>query len=154
MSKGARVEFRPAKPVEKDTIRDVVRAAYAKWIPVIGREPMPMNADYEKAISDHDIDLLVVGSKVVGVIEYILRDDHLWIENIAIEPDEQGKGFGRRILEHAERTAGKSGLKEIRLLTNAAFETNVALYSRAGYVMVASEPFKGGTTVYFTKRLS
>ncbi len=150
----SKAEFRPARPVDKDMVRDVVRTAYAKWVPVIGREPMPMNADYEKAIRDHNIDLMVVGSKMIGLIEYILRDDHLWIENIAIKPDEQGKGFGRRMLEYAERKANNSGLTEIRLLTNAAFEANVALYSRAGYVMVASESFKGGTTVYFTKRIS
>ena len=41
-----------------DLIRDFTRAAYAKWIPLIGREPLPMSADYETALREHRFDLL------------------------------------------------------------------------------------------------
>ena len=36
---------------DADAVRSLVRSAYAKWIPVIGREPKPMGADYEHAVS-------------------------------------------------------------------------------------------------------
>ena len=44
-------------------IRDLTRAAYAKWIPVIGREPMPMIADYDEAVRRHRFDLLEAGGE-------------------------------------------------------------------------------------------
>jgi ribosomal protein S18 acetylase RimI-like enzyme len=131
-----------------------VRTAYAKWVPLIGREPMPMRADYAVALAEHDFDLLVDGDAIVGVLETLHQPDHLWIENIAVHPDRQGQGLGRRLLEWAERRAEVAGTGEIRLLTNEAFEANVKLYKNAGYRIDRTEPFVlGGTTVYMSKIL-
>src|SRR3546814_14824726 len=52
------VEFRTARSEDAGMIQDVVRSAYAKWVPLIGREPRPMNADYERAVQEHRIDLI------------------------------------------------------------------------------------------------
>ena len=53
-------------------------------VTLIGREPLPMQADYERALADHTIDLLTVGGALVGLVETILEPDHLWIENVAV----------------------------------------------------------------------
>jgi ribosomal protein S18 acetylase RimI-like enzyme len=148
------VKFQAATSEDTAMIRDVVRAAYAKWVPVIGREPRPMNADYEKAVQEHGIDLMYVGSRLVGLIEMKQADDHLWIENVAVKPENQRRGLGQRLLAHAERKATEAGHAEIRLLTNAAFEANIALYEKTGYVIDRREPFMGGTTVYMSKKLT
>lgn len=113
-----------------------------------------MVADYEQAVREHQIDLIRVGSETIGLIETMLREDHLWIENVAIRPESQGKGLGRHLLAHAERKAIDAGRAEIRLLTNAAFEANVALYEKTGYFIVKREPFMGGTTIYMSKKLN
>jgi hypothetical protein len=39
-------------------IRELSKAAYAKWVPLIAREPMPMAVNYERAITEHVIDLM------------------------------------------------------------------------------------------------
>jgi ribosomal protein S18 acetylase RimI-like enzyme len=148
------VEFRTAGPEDAAGIRDLVRSAYAKWIPVIGREPRPMGADYREAVRQHRIDLICLDARTAGLIETMLRDDHLWIENLAVRPEDQGRGLGRRLLAHAERVAVEAGRAEIRLLTNAAFEANVALYGKAGYRVVKREPFMSGTTVHMSKNLN
>ena len=76
--------FRKARDDDVEAIGQIVRAAYAKWVPLIGREPLPMLADYERAIREHDIDLLYAGDTLVGLIETRPYPDHLWIENIAV----------------------------------------------------------------------
>ncbi len=134
-----------------DRVRAIVRAAYQRWVPVIGREPLPMTVDYDRVVVDHHIDLLVVSGDVVGLIEMMPRDDHLWIENVAVSPDRQGNGYGRSLLDHAEALARAAGKPEVRLLTNAAFADNVALYRRFGYAVSRIEPFRGGKTVYMAK---
>jgi GNAT superfamily N-acetyltransferase len=91
---------------------------------------------------------------MVGLIETIHHPDHLWIENLAVRPDRQGKGLGRLLLAHVERKAVEAGRAEARLLTNAAFEANVALYTRGGYSVHKREPFMGGTAVYMSKKLT
>ncbi|WP_137934534.1 GNAT family N-acetyltransferase [Mesorhizobium comanense] len=148
------ISFRPAEPADAAAIRDIVRSAYAKWVPAIGREPLPMRADYDKAVAEHPFDLAIEDARIVGMIETVLADDHLWIENVCVAPQVQGRGIGRLLLERAERKAAEAGLRELRLLTNGAFEANVLLYKRHGYTIDREEPFMGGMTVYMSKRLT
>lgn len=154
MANGVVVSLRPAEPTDAAAIRDIVRAAYAKWVPVIGREPLPMRADYDKAVAEHQFDLAVEGNQIVGMIETIPAEDHLWIENVCVAPQAQGRGIGRLLLEHAERKAIEAGRPELRLLTNGAFEANVSLYKRHGYAIDREESFMNGMTVYMSKRLA
>jgi ribosomal protein S18 acetylase RimI-like enzyme len=147
------VEIRPAILADAARIRDLTRAAYAKWVALIGREPLPMQAAYERAVVEHTIDLLIVDGALAGLVETILRPDHLWIENVAVAPEQQGRGFGRLLLAHAERRAIQAGRPEIRLLTNQAFAANLELYARRGYIVNRTEPFRGGTTVHMSRRI-
>ncbi|MGE0153909.1 MAG: GNAT family N-acetyltransferase [Reyranellaceae bacterium] len=148
------IEIRAATPQDAAAIRALTRAAYARWVPLIGREPLPMTADYEAAVRQHRFDLLQVEGELAGLIETVTQPDHLWIENVAVAPDHQGKGLGRHLLAHAEELARAAGLGELRLLTNAAFAANIVLYRHLGYVIERTEPFRdGGTTVYMSKRL-
>ena len=152
--------LRRAGPADADAIRDLVHAAYVGYTPLIGRTPLPMLADYDAAVRAHEVWLLVddaVGgdpARVVGVIELDLRDDHLWIENVAIDPAAQGRGYGRRLLRHAESTAAAHGRDELRLLTNERYSANIAMYERYGYVETHREPYQGTDLVYFRKPLN
>jgi GNAT superfamily N-acetyltransferase len=146
-------EIRPAVLKDAARIRDLTRAAYAKWVALIGREPLPMQADYERAVVEHTIDLLIVNGALAGLVETILQPDHLWIENVAVAPEQQGRGFGRLLLDHAERRALHAGRPEIRLLTNQAFAANLEVYAKRGYIVNRTEPFRGGTTVHMSKRI-
>lgn len=112
-----------------------------------------MRVDYEPRIHDHHLEVMVHDGKIVGVLEVIDRPDHLWIENVAVSPARQGAGLGRRLLVRAEELASMYGHTRIALLTNGAFESNVSLYGKAGYVVDRTEPFRGGITVYMSKQL-
>ena len=96
---------------------------------------------------------MIVNGALVGLIETMLQPDHLWIENVAVAPEQQGRGFGRLLLDHAERRALQFGRPEIRLLTNQAFAANLELYAKCGYVVDRTEPFRGGMTVHMSKRV-
>ena len=112
-----------------------------------------MQADYERAVAEHTIDLLIVDGALAGLVETIPRPDHLWVENVAVAPEQQGRGFGRLLLDHVERRALQSQRAQIRLLTNQAFAANLALYARRGYRVDRTEPFRGGATVHMSKRI-
>jgi len=149
----APIVFRSATPADAVAIGALVRAAYARWVPLIGREPRPMLADYNAAVREHQFDLAEQEGRLAGLIETAQRDDHLWIENVAVHPDVQGKGLGRALLARAEARARDAGLGETRLLTNGAFAANIALYERVGYVITRREPYMGGETVHMSKRV-
>jgi GNAT superfamily N-acetyltransferase len=148
-----RAHIRRARPADAAAVRDLTRSAYAKWVPLIGREPVPMAADHERAVREHMVDLLFIGAGLVGLIETVREADHLLIENVAVSPPYQGRGYGRRLLAHAERLAASLGLPELRLYTNERFSANVELYGRLGYTVDREEPFMGGFKIHMSKRL-
>src|SRR5579862_9220756 len=94
--------FRRATSADVSTVREITRAAYAKWVPVIGREPKPMTANFQQAVIDHVIDLMEQAGRAVALIEVIPESSHLLIENVAVLPEWHGKGMGGLLLRHAE----------------------------------------------------
>ncbi|MFM7416460.1 MAG: GNAT family N-acetyltransferase [Alphaproteobacteria bacterium] len=155
MFKGAGEKaLRRATTADVATIRDLTRAAYAKWVPFLGREPRPMNADYDAAVRNHLVDLLHVAGEVTALIEMAPSADHFLIVNIAVAPGHQGHGHGRALMAHAEEVARTLNLSEMRLYTNALFAENIRFYGRLGYrVDRKEEHAQFGVTVYMSKRL-
>jgi N-acetylglutamate synthase-like GNAT family acetyltransferase len=135
-------------------VRQITLDAYAKWVPVIGREPLPMTVDYAQAVIDHQIDLLEVDGSVVGLIELVPGARHLLIENVAINPACQGQGYGRVLMEHALTVARNLGLPEVRLYTNKLFAENIRFYEALGYQLTQEQPFRGGTVCHFARAVA
>jgi len=146
--------LRRAEAADAAAVRALTRAAYAKWVPVIGREPKPMTADYAKSVRLNRIDLGYIGDELAGLIETIDRSDHLLIENVAVAPARHGQGVGRALLAHAETVARAADYREVRLYTNQRFETNVRLYLRLGYRIDREEEVPGlGVGVFMSKAI-
>lgn len=131
--------FVRAEPKDASAVRNLVRSAYAQWVPILGREPKPMTADYDLAVGDHVIDLLFVGSELVGFIELVPEQDCVLIENVAVKPDQAGKGYGRALMAHAMDVARSLGRARLRLYTNKLMARNIALYRMLGYVIDREE---------------
>lgn len=146
--------LRRAVVSDAPAIRALTRLAYARWVPIAGREPLPMRADYEAAVRDHRIDLLYRDGGLAALIETVAESDHLLIENVAVAPAFQGQGLGRTLLAHAEQLALASGYAEVRLYTNKLFAANVTLYQCLGYCIDREESLNGGTAVHMSKRLA
>jgi GNAT superfamily N-acetyltransferase len=146
--------LRTALPHEAGALRELARAAYAKWVPVLGREPRPMQADYEAAVERFRFDVIEMGGRLVASLQTEPREDHFWVESVAVAPELQGQGVGQRLLAQAETLAREAGFAEIRLLTNGKMADNRRLYAKVGYVEDLEEPFGDGTVVYLSKRLA
>jgi GNAT superfamily N-acetyltransferase len=146
---------RRATSADAEGVRALTRSAYAKWVPVVGREPRPMTADYERAVAEHIIHLLEDRGTTTALIEMKPEPDHLLIVNVAVRPDLHGQGIGSRLLGHAEAIARDLGLSELRLYTNAKMEPNIRLYAARGYRETHREPAGSlGIVVHMSKRLA
>lgn len=130
-----RAGLRRSTPADAKAVCDLTRAAYAKWVPFLGREPKPMTADYDAAVRDHVVDMLHLDGKLAVLIEMHPQTDHLLIVNVAVLPAHQGRGCGRTLLAHAEELTRSLGLGEMRLYTSVHLTENVKLYERVGYKM-------------------
>jgi GNAT superfamily N-acetyltransferase len=145
--------LRQAVASDAAAVRALTRAAYAKWVPVIGREPKPMGADYEAAVARHRVDLAYLGGELAALIETIPGTDHLLVENVAVAPAFQRRGLGRVLMAHAERLAAEQGHAEMRLYTNQRFAENIRLYLALGYRVDREEQSALGVTTYMSKPL-
>ena len=67
------MSLRRAEPADASAVRELTRAAYAKWVPVAGCEPLPMTADYDQAVKRHLIDLYEEGGELHALIETVVE---------------------------------------------------------------------------------
>lgn len=144
--------IRRARPHDLDDIRHIIDAAYAMYVPRIGRRPAPMDADYGGLIAQGTC-FVVDNDGVLGVIVIHGANDYLLIENVAVSPEAQGRGVGRELLDFAEMTAKKAGCREVRLYTNEAMSENLTYYPRRGYREVERRIEAGFKRVFFVKTL-
>lgn len=146
---------RPARPDEADSLRALVRAAYAGWVPVIGREPAPMGDDYAARIAAGQAWVLEgAGGALLGAL--ILEpaaDGALLLDNVAVRPDRHGQGIGRLLMGFAEAEARRRGAARIRLYTHERMAANIALYRRLGYAETHRAEQAGFRRVFLEKIL-
>ena len=138
---------------EAPALAALAERAYAPWLAVTGARPLPMDDDYAARCAAGQAFVLLRDGVLAGLI--VLEDfpDHLWIDNVAVEPALKGKGLGRMLMEFAEAEARRRRLPELRLLTNVLMAANIALYSRLGYAETERRQEKGRSRVYMAKRL-
>ena len=94
-----------------------------------------------------------IGGTLVGFIAAYVKDDHLFIENVAVDPDFQARGIGGQLIAFAETEARFRGLDKVELYTNAGMKENLALYSHLGYEVFDRRVEDGFDRVYFRKNL-
>lgn len=146
--------IRRAQPDEADAVRDVVSAAYSHYIPRIGKPPGPMLDDYPQRIADKQVWVLEEAGRIAGILVLEEAPAGFLLDNIAVVPDGQGKGFGRALMEFAEAEARRRGFGAINLYTHALMHENIALYRRAGYLETHRITERGFDRVYMRKPLS
>jgi len=152
---GSEVTIVRAVPEHLEAVRTCARAAYAKYVEPIGREPAPMVADFAGQIAEGWVDVaLDADARVAGFIVCYPCQDHLHIENLAIAPAAQGAGVGTRLLCHAEARAAEFGLNAIQLYTNAKMTEALAFYPAQGFVEIDRRCEAGFDRVFFRKQLS
>ena len=59
---------------------------------------------------------------------------------LLVEPSARGLGIGERLVAECTRFAQHAGYERIRLWTNSVLTAARAIYQKAGYQMIASEP--------------
>ncbi|WP_219836786.1 N-acetyltransferase [Paenibacillus sp. R14(2021)] len=66
--------------------------------------------------------------------------DTMEIINIAVREDHQGRGFGKRLIEHAVRYSAELGYRQMHIGTGNSSLQQLALYQKCGFRIVGVEP--------------
>ena len=146
-------EIRSATVADAAGIAECVRAAYAHYVERIGRPPGPMLDDYEQVVRTHRAYVIEEGDDIVGVLVLMDKEAGLLLDNVAVSPQRQGEGIGRRLIEHAEAEARRLGHRHLDLYTHQRMTENIEMYARNGYEEIDRRTERGFPRVYMRKRL-
>lgn len=147
------MDIQRARPEDAPFLRKIAHQAYRPYIRRIGRKPAPMLADFPTLITAGEVWTLSEIADIVGYIVLRTKADALHVENIAVDPEFHGRGYGKALLDYAEAEARRRGLGTLDLYTNAKMRENLALYARLGWREVARRTENGFERVFFEKTL-
>jgi ribosomal protein S18 acetylase RimI-like enzyme len=145
--------LRRAQPSETQKIAAFQRAAYARNRTIMGVEPIPLQADYAKILSEYEVWLHETGEGLAGVLILEPRADDLLIWSVATAPDDRRSGLGNRLLAAAEVRARELGKRIMRLYTGELLVNNVAWYQRRGYAIERTEAMRDRRVVHMMKTI-
>ena len=146
--------IRQAVAGDEAEIRACAEQAYARYVPLIGRKPAPMSADYAAQIAAGDVHVAVGDDdRVLGFIVFHAEEGHVVLENVAVLPAAAGRGTGKALIRFCEDCARRRGFGEVRLYTNEKMTENLSIYPRLGYAEIGRGTEDGFDRVYFSKTL-
>jgi ribosomal protein S18 acetylase RimI-like enzyme len=146
-------KIRLACPEDAPSITECVAAAYRHYIDRIGKPPGPMLDNYNDVIQRHRVFVLTNGVNLGGVLVLIRQPDSLLVDNVAVHPDYQRKGLGRKLMALAEEEAQRLGFRTITLYTNEQMTENLRMYKNLGYVETERKNENGYRRIYMKKLL-
>lgn len=146
-------KIRRARVDDVPAISTCVTAAYAPYVIRIGKPPAPALADYSRVVSCHDVFVLTVDENIAGVLVLIKQERNLLLDNVAVHPDYQSRGFGRRLITFAEEKAKSAGFDRITLYTNEQMTENIEIYKKLGFLETERRIEQGYRRVYMQKAM-
>ena len=145
--------IRAATAADVPAIAEIVDQACRHYITRIGKPPGPMLDDYAARVSEGVVWVLEEGAVIAAIIVLLPGVNHLLLDNIAVSPNHQGLGLGRRLLAFAETEALRRGYREIRLYTHQTMVENQRLYASIGYQETGRGTEAGYDRVFMRKQL-
>jgi ribosomal protein S18 acetylase RimI-like enzyme len=145
--------IRAASEGDRSAVERIVGTAYTKYVARIGKPPGPMLDDYARLIRAGAVYVLEDAGAIAAILVLLPKDDHLLLDNVAVDPDQQGRGFGRQLIDFAEAEALRREFREVRLYTHQKMHENVSLYPRLGYEETGRGEQAGYARVFFRKQL-
>ena len=147
------MRLRTATPADAPRLTGLVEAAYARYVERLGRPPRPMTEDNEEVVEQRAVTVAERDGSIIGLIVLGTDEEGFLVENVAVDPAEQGTGVGRLLLEHAEEEARRAGFASVHLYTPEQMTENLDLYERIGYEEFARRDAGAVRLVHLRKRL-
>jgi len=109
----------------------------------------------EKAVKETCF-IAIKDGRLVGCVFVAERPDAFYVGKLAVDPAEQGKGIGRRLMITAEQLARRLNKSALELETRVELTGNHAAFTRMGFVEAARTAHAGydrPTSITFRKSL-
>ena len=109
--------------------------------------------DYTEVIKYHQV-FVVEANGIVGVLVLIQTVTAILLDNVAVHPDQQGSGIGKRLMNLAESEAKDQSFEKLDIYTHECMYENIALNKALGCIDIERKQERGYNRVYMQKLLS
>tara|TARA_R110000737_G_scaffold318304_1_gene329180 strand:- start:1244 stop:1702 length:459 start_codon:yes stop_codon:yes gene_type:complete len=149
---GKDFHIRLAQAADEIAVRECAERAYERYVAAIGKKPAPMVADFASMIASGIVHVAVErDAEVLGFVVFYPEGEHVLLENVAVRPDAEGQGIGRRLIAFCEAEAKRSNAKSVKLYTNEKMTENLSIYPHLGYRETERKTEDGFNRVFFEK---
>ena len=133
----ADVSVRRAVVDDVDAIAAILREAFAEFASDYTPEAFaivtPPSNEIHGRFDEGPMWVAVGEGRFLGTVSAVPEPDHLYIRSMAVVPDAQGRGIGKRLMTAVEEYAVENGFGTLFLYTTE-FSTNaVRLYETLGF---------------------
>lgn len=145
--------IRPAGDAEAEQVLAAMRLAFAEYRGKLHPESGALREtldDVRSGIASGGAFLAFVDEAVAGSARYRVFPDHVYGERIGVLPEFRGRGIAAALAKAIEASAGASGIAQVHVKVRASIPSNLTLYRKLGYRVVASEAYPIGTDVQVT----
>lgn len=137
---------------DQPDLERIAAEAYRQYIPVMGKKPAPMLADYASHLAHDTVYVAKVGKATIGYAITISKSNGWWLENIAVDPDHAGQGVGATLIAHLEDDLARQ-TSHYQLYTNRLMLRKIDWYLKLGFEETGRRLKDGYERVFFRKRL-
>jgi GNAT superfamily N-acetyltransferase len=141
--------IRHARPEESEQLRTIERASGQRFLDVgmavvAAAEPVAAEDLATYAAADRAWVAVDDGDRPVGFVIVDIVDGCAHIEQISVQPDHQGRGLARFLLNEVERWAIGEGMTDMTLATFAEVPWNRPLYEHLGFTVLPEAQLSPG----------
>lgn len=128
------VVLRPATEDDRRFLRQLHHRCYRRWVEEVwGWDNANQDRRFDQAWTTAGRFVVELNGTPIGALATSQRHDHLFIDDIEIDPDHQGRGIGTQVLQRVLAGAESSGTAvRLQVLRNNPARR---LYERLGFTV-------------------
>ncbi len=117
----------------RDSDRDAVWELWRASGVFADPERAARDLEFCQASADNALFVGLQGRRIAATIMAGLDGHRGWFHYVAVDPDDHGKGLGRRMVAHAEKWLVGRGAVKIELMISEANHAGLRFYEKLGY---------------------
>lgn len=132
------VEIRIASADDAETIAEILRRAFGEFETFYTPEAFAATTPNAEKIRERfngegAIWVALKKAEIVGTVSAVPDGERLYMRSMAMLPEAQGLGIGRKLLQTVENYAGENGFEKLFLYTVPFLTGAIRLYEQSGF---------------------
>jgi len=123
--------IRPAQPRDAIALASCIDAAHAHYADRISDMPS-VSEECAENTTNHKVWVALQRNEVIAGLVLVPGDGFMKLANLAVHPNYDGKGLGRKRITLSEREVRQQGFGEMRLNTHVDMPEYAELYQHLG----------------------